>query len=141
MDKRAMDQALVAVFEDHPTLRGDTSDASGRFVRAAVGVELFMRQRRSPTDEERAYITARAAVFTRNLTVEELRRAFEQRTLCDDGCPGWAVFSEPCPPHVEVCDACWYGHANAPTDAEALRLPEAQAALKAVLDDPEGWTL
>jgi hypothetical protein len=64
------------------------------------------------------------------MTVTEIQLKFAQRSPCDPGCPGWAVFETgDSTLEIEACDDCWHDVNNPLTDDEAAQLPEAQYAL------------
>lgn len=69
--------------------------------------------------------------MAKRLTTKQIRMRLATRETCDDpACPGWAVFNG-C--EIQRCDTCCPASL---TDADVASLPEAGAALTAVLEGP-----
>lgn len=67
--------------------------------------------------------------MAKRLTTKQIRMRLATREACDNpACPGWAVFNEA---EVQRCDTCCPAGL---TDADVASLPEAAAALAAVLE-------
>lgn len=115
------------------------------------GPHPIERTERDPAGIGYRLIPAAAAdAAIADIRVRLARRAFR----CDPACPGWIVSeSDTYGTRIERCDECAGGMARPIDDADAARLPEAQAAFLAIfrehlthgvrvkvkLADPAAW--